>query len=96
MATLYGSLAAFDHSREDWSSYILRLKFYFQANGVDDAGKKKSILLTTCGTATLNRISSLFTVAQLDAINYDDLVTKVTKFYEPKPSTIVQRFKFNS
>ena len=45
MAT-HGSLSDFDSSKEDWSSYILRLKYYFEANEVTDSNKKKSILLS--------------------------------------------------
>ena len=95
MAT-HGTLASFDPSKEDWSSYVLRLKYYFQANGVTDTEKKKSILLTACGPATFRRIGSLLTAARLETIGYAELVEEVKKFYDPKPSTIVQRFQFNT
>ena len=42
MAT-HGSLFPFDISKDDWTSYVLRLKYYFEANNVTEAGKKKSI-----------------------------------------------------
>ena len=37
MAT-HGSLTAFDPSKEDWTSYVLRLKYYFDANGHSTLG----------------------------------------------------------
>ncbi len=44
MAT-HGSVSAFNPSKEDWISYVLRLKYYFDADGVTEASKEKSILL---------------------------------------------------
>ena len=95
MAT-HGSLSAFDSSKEDWSSCILRLKYYFEANEVTDSNKKKSILLSACGPATFRRIGSLLTTARLESIGYEDLIAVVKNFYDPKPSIIVQRFQFNT
>ena len=95
MAT-HGTLAPFDSSREDWTSYTLRMSFYFDANGVTVASNKKSILLSAVGPATFRRIGSLLTVARLGTIEYDELVTAVKDFYDPKPSIIVQRFRFNT
>ena len=91
MAT-HGTLTAFDPGKEDWTLYVLRIKFYFDANGVTDAGKKKSILLTACGSSAFTKISSLFTTERLDEIGYDNLVAEAKKFYDPKPSVIVTRF----
>ena len=96
MATHHGALSAFEPQKEDWGSYILRLKYYFHANGVKDAGKKKAILLSACGPATFRRITSLLTPARLEALDYDTLVDEVKDFYDPKPSIIVQRFQFNT
>ena len=51
MAT-HGSMKAFNAQVDDWSIYVERLQHYFIANDVTDAGKKRSILLTVCGTPT--------------------------------------------
>ena len=91
MAT-HGSLFPFDISKDDWTSYVLRLIYYFEANNVTEAGKKKSILLAVCGPATFRRISSLLTPTRLEFINFHDLVGEVKEFYDPKPSITVQHF----
>ena len=91
----HGSLFPFDLSKDDWTSYVLRLKYYFEANNVTEAGKK-SILLAVCGPATFHRISSLLTPTRLESINFHDLVGEVKEFYDPKPSITVQRFQFNT
>ena len=95
MAT-HGSLFPFDISNDDRTSYVLRLKYYFEANNVTEAGKKKSILLAVCGPATFLRISSLLTPTRLESINFHDLVGEVKEFYNPKASITLQHFQFNT
>ena len=82
MAT-HGTMTAFDPSKEDWTCYT---KHYFIANEVADTGKKHSILLSACGATTFKIIRNLVGDDKLDSTSYDD----------PKPSVIVQRYKFNT
>ena len=56
----------------------------------------KSPSCSPLGPATFCRIGSLLTVARLGTIEYDELVTAVKDFYDPKPSIIAQRFRFNT
>ena len=39
MATLLGKLDEFDASKEEWPQYM---DHFYEANGIDDAGKKKA------------------------------------------------------
>ncbi len=93
---MHGTLTQFDSSQEDWSAYVERLAHYFVANDVKDAGKKRSILLAACGPTTYKLIRSLLAADEIKGISYADLVAKVKNHLEPKPSPIVQRYKFNS
>ncbi len=95
MAT-YGRVNEFDEAAEDWDSYVERLDQYFEANDVDDAGKKRSILLSVCGAKTYNLVRSLTAPAKPAEKSYDALTALLKKHYNPRPSMIVQRFKFNS
>ena len=45
----HGTLSEYD-MQEDWSEYIGRLEFYFEANGVSDGEKQRAILLSVCGS----------------------------------------------
>ena len=92
MAT-HGSMKAFNPQTEDWCTYEQRLKHYFIANGVTEAARKRSILLTVSGTFKLLRSLSN---NQQDTLSYADLVKLLKAHYNPKPSAIVQRFHFNS
>ena len=65
---VHGAVAAFDPSKEDFSSYAERLDHYFIANDVKDEAKQRSILLSVCGPATYKLIRSL--------VDGDGLTTK--------------------
>ena len=65
MAT-HGSVSAFDPSKEDWTSYEERLRYYFVANDVTDGAKKPSILLAACGAPAYKLIRSLVQAEKLD------------------------------
>ena len=93
---MHGSISEFKPGgNHSWSTYTQRLGYYFAANGVTDAGKKRSILLAYCGEATLQLIQSL-TDHDPDTKTFEELCELVKTHHEPVPSPIVQRFKFNT
>ena len=51
MAT-FGKLTEYDPEQEEWGSYTDRLEFFFTANNIKDAEKKKAILLRSNGSKT--------------------------------------------
>ena len=92
----HGTLGPFDSYKESWSHYAERLGCYFIANDIEGDDKKHSILLSICGHQTFKLIRSLLDAQALETKSYDDLVKMVKDYYDPKPSIIVQRYKFNS
>ena len=46
-------LGAFDSNAETWEQYTERLGYYFEANGIGDAAKKRAILLSEVGPKTV-------------------------------------------
>ena len=91
----HGKIDHFDPSQESWKSYAERLAYYFVANEIA-AEKKKSILLTVCEPSTYELAKSLVQPKTLDEKSYDEIIKALEEHYCPKPSPIVQRFKFNS
>ena len=91
--SIHGTVPPFVPNKEDWNAYAERLNYYFIANSVDDVTKQRSILLSNCDAKTYQLIRSLLTAEQLNATSFADIVTLV---YQPKPSMIVQTFKFNT
>ena len=95
MAT-HGSINAFDSSQEDWTAYIEQMEQYFAAKDVDNATKRCTILLTASGAVTYKLVRGLVAPDNPSDRSYTELVELVKGHYNPMPSAIVQRFKFNS
>ena len=81
---------------EDWLQYCERLEFYFVANGVEDAGKRKATLLAACGASTYKLMCDLVSPLKPKDKTFEELKEIVQKHLKPKPSEIVQRYKFHT
>ena len=91
----HGKLEEYD-PQEVWSQYIERLEFYFEANGVDNVDKQRAILLSVCGSKTYKLIRNLTMPGKPSDKTFKEIVELVQNHENPKPSAIVQRFKFNT
>ena len=92
MAT-FGKIDEFTDS-DNWTQYIERLNYYFQANDITDGTKKRNILLTVCGSKIYGLIRNLLSPAKPDTKSYDQISKLVEKHLNPKPSVVVRRFRF--
>eukprot|EP00731_Ephydatia_muelleri_P017107 Em0010g205a len=81
---------------EDWSQYVERLGHFFGANGVSDASKKRSVLLSTIGPKVYQTLASLVAPETLGGKTYDELIKLMAEHLSPKPPVIVQRYRFHS
>ena len=96
MAT-HGKLPEFDASTQSWSLYTERLEYYFEANDLQhNEAKKKAILLTCCGATTYELLKNLLQPEKPADKTYDALVRILDKHFNPKPSQIMQRYRFNT
>ena len=94
MAAL-GTISEFSSVQETWTSYIECLEQYLAANKVEDADQQRAILLSVCGPATYRVIHNLVSPKKLTELKFREIVDLVTKHHDPKPSVIVQRYRFN-
>ncbi|CAC5397747.1 unnamed protein product [Mytilus coruscus] len=94
--TNYGRIDEFDDNSEDWIQYTERLNHYFIANNIESMEKQRAILLSACGKKTYKLMRNLSAPQKPGEKTYDDIVKLVTDHQNPKPSSIVQRCKFNS
>jgi len=90
MTDVHGTLAMFDSTTEEWTEYIECLEFYFAANGITDAAKQWTMLLSCCGPSTFRLPWSLVLPSPLTDFLFTDLVSKMKAHREPKPSVIIQ------
>ena len=96
MAAVFGQITEFDESKEEWPLYAERLEQYFAANGVDDAARQRAILLSVIGARTYRTLRSLVAPLKPKEKSVDEILQTLTEHFDPKPSVIVQRLRFNS
>jgi len=70
-----------------------RARYYFIANDVKTDEKKCAILFSGCGPETYQTFRS---IVGMETLNKEKFVEIITAHYDPKPSFIVQCFKFYS
>ena len=93
MAT-HETLSPFNPDVEPWTTYTERLHYCFIANGVKSDEQKCVILLSVCGPDTYKTICSLVDGKTLATAKFEKLIKLLQNHYDPKPSFIVQHFKF--
>ena len=96
MAGLLGNTTPFDSQTQSWEEYCEVLGYFFVANDIDNADKKKAILLSSVGGQTYSLMRNLVSPDKPGDKSFDELVALLKEHYNPKPSEIVQRFKFYS
>ena len=62
------------------------------AKEVEDAGKRRAILLSACGSETYALARDLLQPAKSEETTFKKIVDTLEKHFLPKPSEIVERF----
>ena len=99
MASIHGHLPMFSGSAAEWDVFAEQLTYYFVANGIDDADKKRAILLSACGTITYKLLETLVAPAELTAKLFAELVQLAKGHYIPRSEAVrhhVPCFRFNT
>ena len=84
------------NGEDDWEQYCERLEFHFEAHEITNGGKKKATLLSVCGAQTYKLMCDLVAPLKPKDKTFDELKDVVQKHLKPRPSAIVQRYKFNT
>ena len=93
---LHGVVSAFDGNQEEWVEYAERLENYFIANDIADEAKRRAILLNGVGPSTYRLIKTLALPGAPKDLKVYEIVNLVSTHFNPKPSPIIKRFKFNT
>ena len=91
----FGKLDEYNET-EDWRHYIERVNHFFEANEITDSDKRRSISLVSVGAKTYKLVRSLIAPEDSKDKSYKDLAKLLQDHFMPKPSAIVQQFKFNT
>ena len=87
---------------KDWSSYIERLDFFFEANNVGTTEnqpenvRKREIFLSSIGDDTYQLLRGLIAPTKPNEKTFIEIIAVLNKHFEPSKSVIVGRFKFNT
>ncbi len=94
---VHGTMSEFQPGgKETWGTYTERLGHYFVANKVTDPAQQRAILLSACGPATFKLIKNLADQSKFPTMTFEELCALLKEYFQPVPSSIVQRFKFNT
>ncbi|XP_046384963.1 uncharacterized protein LOC124155289 [Ischnura elegans] len=89
-----GSLGPFEGADESWESYIERFNLFVECNDIKEE-KKVSTLLTVLGVKTYNLLKDLCTPEKPSSKSFEAIVKVLQEHLSPKPSFIVERYKFS-
>lgn len=68
---------------------------FFVANGIEDEGKQRAILLSIVRPQTYSVMQNLLSPTKPNKKTCQQLVTMIKNHFNPQPSEMVQRFKFD-
>ena len=92
---LIGKIEEYNEN-DSWIEYTERLEQYFAANEITDNNEKRAVLLSVCGTKTYKLVRNLVNPRKPTDKSFVELGNLVKNHLNPRPSSIVYRFKFNS
>ena len=75
----------------DWQQYDERLEYFFAANGITDAAKKRAVFLSVIGACTYKTLRNILSPAKPGEKEYSELVDKLSQHFRPAPSEIVEQ-----
>lgn len=84
----------FNPQSDNWDNYIDRLKFCFEANGINVDTSKRANFFTVCGPQVYETLLALITPRKATDVTFAEIVLTLTKHYSPKPNEISMSFKF--
>lgn len=93
---MVGSTAPFDSRTQTWEEYCEILQHFFVANKIAGVGQQKAILLSAVGSQTYALMRNLVRSAKPGDKSFEERVKLLKDHFNPRPSEIVQRYRFNS
>ena len=85
----------FNPDRDNWDIYMDRLKFCFEANGINLDTSKRANFITVCGARVYETLLALITPRKASSLSFEEIDSILTKHYSPKPNEVSMSFKFN-
>lgn len=71
---LIGNVGPFEFAKCEWTIYEKQIKNFLAANNIDATDCNRAVLLTIMGETTLQTITDLCQLAQLEGKTFDELL----------------------
>jgi len=94
--SLFGRIDEFVPTKEKFSDYEERLKFYFEANSVNDDSKQRAIFLTVIGAQQYRLLKDLCMPHTITDKSFQELCTLLRNHHEPPPPKFLRRATFEA
>ena len=98
MSGLLGKIDHFDPELEEWSQYVERLGEFFKANGIvgeENKAKRRATFLSVVGPSPYKLLRSILAPVKPSEKTFEELADVLKNHYNPPPSKVMQRFRFN-
>ena len=71
IAAHFGQIAEFNLDQDNWDNYVRKLNFFFVADGITDANKKRAIMLSTCSAIAYKLFKGLTAPSKTSEVSFD-------------------------
>ena len=89
MAMMFGKLEEFDMATgKDWTQYIERMEYYFQANKITEGDTKRAILISAMGEKAYKLMRSLISPAEPNDKSFGQLVKAMRGHFVRRPQRL--------
>lgn len=93
---MLGEIGAYEPNVEEWPNYVERFEGFLDANGITEDGKKRSVFIAVVGPKSYNLLRNLVAPTKPSEKTLADLLAALSNHYNPTPSEVMQRFRFNT
>ena len=94
MTSVVGKIQAFNPQTKRFSTYVERLKLYFNANSVAET-KKVPVFFTVIGSRNYSLLSDHYAPEKPKDQSQEDLISKFQTHFEPEPIVIAEQYLFH-
>ena len=95
MSALLQSIGQFSEEHKSWSQYAEHSQHFPTANQIQQAERKRAVLLSVIGLKAYKQLASLTVPSKPGEKLFQELLESIKEHHDPTPSTIVQCFKFH-
>lgn len=87
----YTAKLDFKIETDDWEEFVERVELYFEANGIENEGKKRAILLTKIDAETYKIVRKVCAPKKPRETQLEEIIAKMKKYVKPEINETMRR-----